>query len=1190
MSLRIPLLLSLLPLAWGMDEPALEQLQLWDKNPDACNRAALLQYLRHQDIKVRSAALDLLESVTGKDFGLDPWLAPQEAPAPVQQALEEWVHAGDSLGSAGQAPTPGQLREAMALLRTADPDTQRRICLRFSRFRASFTAALQQELEKPKNQPGGLTDKERDRLRCAQFRAQLQGGGVADAGQAATKLTSHARADILEGLEQLRKAGKEALPVLMQFVSRPNDALVREVAVDVLMELGGLQAFHALQPMLMAEDDRNILQIAARRAIDCQADPALVAFLGKCVLSSDEDIAIAGLEALGAISADREEDVDEEGPSSPSLSQIPCALEPAQYIALLQSPHWRVRAAALAALRSTVPLLPSLYDAKLQDALLACLQDEDETVRQTAMEVIYKRKLTRLRGSDLEAFALRTPSHAAFVIYQFCESDIRLTPALLELPSRFDARQVEQLAAYDDEGRSVFTTNSPSHDALAVLGKLMQNPDPRVRRSLMQWCGPYLYSFREEWAEAYKEWLMDAHLPEPDKGESLSDLLRHLRYDRRKSVERARDDAALNGWLQQEMNRPSADKDCAHAAYALLLFLHPQEFLPMAAEKLPQLDSRTLEWLAESQPKAFLQLDAASLSRLLNEHRDLADELLSELGHDAQGTELLSRLELNDAAWSALFNGHSRLILRDFDNESSWIYPLLCRTMESAPSPRRRQEAAYLYLLCRHNLAHAFRQSGKDVPPEPAALHDAIQSAPPAQAEALECMRRAPFQTEEIEPWARQFASSKDAHVRCAVASCLLPLDGWLFCLPPTAQQDAGFYALPPMKGRNNLQRTSCPASLIALVRGMQQDADPAVALMACASILYRTGDCDRARMADLLSRFKKQMDEAQGADDGEPALMPLKAQYQALGQVWRRWFRYRKSTDEPFKLKGNPRKLKPGVVPLLQQLQAINDESWGVDDALTQQLGNRLSAGNAQARQLMPHEFHFSQPQGNDASPTPPPPASPSPSPLADGADATDGDEEDAPEPQPLDITAPVRLEFFHQKGCDICSRVKKRLADMQEAYPGLHVVDYDIASPEGFERNDVLSQRFGIPHRDRHKAPALFAEGGYLLGEDAAGDALQRLLENSLARGQEGKRLADSPSLPEPQAPSPKPTESSPTPPSGMLAAATADEKQQAQAAQTGEKLRSYGLLAIGAATVLASLALLLFGHKKKEEPPQE
>lgn len=1193
-------------LAWpalGAEGSPLDRLEAWNKNPDTCERTALLQYLGHEDIRVRSAARDLLESVTGKDFGLDPWLEPQQVPQQVRQELEAWAHAGESLGSAGQEPTPGQLQEAIALLRTADPDTQRRICLRFSRHRAIFTAALQQELDKGGADHGAspLSEKERDRLRCAQFRAQLQGGGLADAGQVAALLTSHARTDTLAGLEQLRRAGKEALPVLMQYVGRQQDVLIREVAVDVLMELGGLPAFHALQPLLMEEQDRNILQIAARRSADCTADPALIAFLNQCALSADEDIALAGLEALGALSANRDDEdpfSDGDEPAAARKDKQKGGLElsalPADaYIRLLESPFWRVRAAALAALRSTVPFLPSLYDAGLQDAILARLQDEDETVRQNAIEVIYKRKLSRLRSRDLESFALRTPTYAPSILYQFCAAGLPLSPAMLELPTRFDARQVEQLAAYDEEYDTLFATSRPEKPAMAVLERLMQNPDPRVRRQLMEWCGEYLHGMKDEWAAAYRAWLMDAHVPEPDRGRAMTRLLRRFSNDikRDETYGRLCADGTFTEWVLQEARRAPADKEYSRNICLLAALLSPQEFAPMAAAALHQLDTDSIELLLRKTPQIFLNADAATLGYLFSKHGNLCDLLAETLAKDEQGVQALTRLELDDAAWANFM----RLAANYRDSSSSkgtdrWLLPLLQRAMETAPGTQRRAEAAYLYLSHYHSPEAEENEL-------PAILQDTLRSLPAEQAEALECLRSAPLQAGEVEAWARRFAASRYASVRFSVASCLLPLDGWCFYLPPTAggEEKDGPDVPPPMKRQGRLQRVSCPASLLALVRRMQQDEDAHVALMACASILYRTGDCDQSRMKELLLLMKKELTAAKEAKKDQLPT-PLRFLWgEALGQVWRRWYEYRGSTEEPFKLKGNPKQLKPGVLPLLQQLRDISNETWGIQDFLKKQLGDKDRS--TLAGQLLPHEFHFQPPARQEDNATP----SPRQEEAATGeAPAHAEDEGDAPDPQPLDLAAPVRLEFFHQKGCDTCARVQERLTALKEAYPGLQVADYDIASDEGYERNDVLCQRFGLARLERHKAPAVFAEGGYLLGENAAGPALADLIELSLARGQQGNlsRLGNTaPANPEesadPAAQAPatdeqaadNPAAGTPaTPRSEMLAAATAQEQQQAAASRFGENLRRYGLLGAGAALVLFSLSLLLFSRRKK------
>ncbi|MBQ8899459.1 MAG: hypothetical protein IJY72_00745, partial [Akkermansia sp.] len=111
------------------NEAVLRTIAAHSTNPEGCERQQLLSYLKHEDVRVRSAALDLLELVTGSDFGLDPWLQPSDVPAEVQAALAEWAAAEELVGDVAKAPEPAHLADAVVLLRSADPDTQRRICL-----------------------------------------------------------------------------------------------------------------------------------------------------------------------------------------------------------------------------------------------------------------------------------------------------------------------------------------------------------------------------------------------------------------------------------------------------------------------------------------------------------------------------------------------------------------------------------------------------------------------------------------------------------------------------------------------------------------------------------------------------------------------------------------------------------------------------------------------------------------------------------------------------------------------------------------------------------------------------------------------------------------------------------------------------------------------------------------------------
>jgi len=1238
-----------LPAAWGADPAA--KLNEWANDPASCERPLLLQYLRHEDVRVRSAALDLLESVTGKDFGLDPWLSPAEVPQNVQEELEAWSRAGDSLGSAGQPPTPEQLADAIALLRTADPDTQRRICLRFSRYKKEFTVALQSAAS-----AADVPPQEADRLRCAQYRAQLQGSGKVDAGHVAALLTSHARNDTLEGLELLREAGKEALPVLMQFAEPGGDVLVREVAVDVLMQKGRLPAFLALHERLMQERDRNILQIAARRAIDCLADVRLVDFLNQCALSEDEDIAVAGLEALGALSNKSEDEEGEElTPRQAKLAEH--AMPAEKYAALLRSPHWRVRHAALNALCSKASFLPSLNDAGLQAAVSACLKDADETVRQAALQVLHKRKLVGRHLAELEAFALATGGSAPYIIYLFCAEEVELSPALLDLLERFTPAQVEQLAFYDNEYQTVFDASSPGVQARAALERLARNPDPRVRSRLVEWCNTTLYEqLGDEGSKLLAAWLQDAAVAEEDKIDGIFYLMRRFGSDKQKA--RLSEDAVLKAALLRELEREGAGQALLAAVKAMLLYAYPAEFMPKAGEWVSQMDAESLGQLFEAAPAEglFRYLDQSAFNKLANSESGLSYSLFYVMGGSAKGLSLLAHMELNDKQWA---NVWSRRLMDGYEGlpERLWAPQFLSHAVAHDPSARHRLEAAYLLRSWKkvprrpelergrveinmdgrtvvyedgvlvNDEGEASGDDGVEgetpgnetpevVEPVPVleidALDAVLQSAPPALADAVECMRQAPLEADEVLPWAERFAKSADPFVRRTIASCLLPVEGWLFCLPAAQAGERTAYVKAPMWYVERQKRKSCPAALLSLVRGMQQDPDPNVALVACASLLYRTGNCDFERMRVLLDAFKERRKSA-AEDDKRFDLDDAEAQADALQHVWERWGNYRQGIREPFKLKGNPKKASQVAIRQLRQLGEIVGGQYMMDESLRKKWGIKESyrsynsdSGDA-ASQLMPHEFSFAlpepaepQPAADPAAPTEPPAeptagqaAETEPEPGADNP-AADGDDEDAPEPQPLDRTLPVRVEWFHKKGCDECARVRANLAELGRRFPGLQVKEYDIASDEGYERNDVLCRRFGVPHKDRHKAPALFAEGGCLLGEEAAGRDLAGLLEVSLARGQEARRLAASPRTGQaPAAPlqagqpdAPAADKAAETlPETGKLAEASATEKQAAASSRLWEDVRRYGLLALGGAVFLFGLLVAIFGRGGKE-----
>lgn len=1167
----VALLPLLLPMAGGA-EP-LREIAAWSQAPESCERQELVQYLRHENVRVRSAALDLLELITGRDFGLDPWLPPAEVPEAVQKALAEWAAAEEMAGNPAVAPEAGQLAATVALLRTADPDTQRRICLRLAPWRAAFSAALQKALEAT-----DLAEKERDNLRCALFRLQLQQAMPEEVGHVATLLTSHARNDMLEGLEALRKAGKEALPVLMQFADA-TDGLLREVAVDVLLQNGGTQAYKILMPRLMAESDRNILQIAARRAPDCKPVVPIIEFLNKCALSEDEDIAVAALEALADMEADDDED-DKTG--SNVMAGAAQALPVKDFLRLMQSPHWRVRAAALRALQNKATFIASISDKELQAGIVHALQhDEDETVRAQAMQVLHQRKLVSAYLKELTEYAIRTPSATPYLVYLYCAQKAPLTPAMEDAIRRFSPDQVDMLVHYDDEYETVFDEDGMRRKTVqAVLTALLENPDSRVTRRVMSAWGANFFTGGKKYAEAFLAWLRDPMAPVTDKVEAL----RSLAFYRVSSKKRESESVVLLcDWLQAELATPTMqDAAMQSMVYAALLQLSPTRAEGLLDERVEKLEIAIINELLEAHPEYVFKMRREFVAELLqNKEFNSFSELLDVSSDKAPAMrELLASIRLPD-------DYRRRVLERELSNlrpdsteappgELVKAAPTLMHAIQPDSPAELRAEAAF-HLLGRF----------PDFP-EARAVIDVV---PEQYRSALQCLADAPRTAAEVLPWAEKYHQDSSAAVRRAVAGCLLPVAGWKFYMSGGDKKSAPFVALPYVAHRfPDAKRVSCPVELIRLVQALQLDEDPAVAIVACGSMLYRTGDCNRARLTALLPELQKMKADYMRSEGRENDY--LYTMYRdicdQLEQVWYRWSEYRNGVEEFFKLKGSPKKLRPGLETLLAEFAAGTDEyPWSVTEDMKDKLPKRQYSSRA-STEVQAHEFDFpAAPRGVELPVQATPPSA---SELVPEEDA----EESEAASQPVAADSPVRVEFFRKDGCDVCGRVHKRLERLREAYPGLTVVEYDVESEAGRDRNTVLCSRFGVAPKDRRKAPTLFAESGVLLGDEADSERLDSLVKAAHAAGQRMQKLAASPqgenaspAVPEAPAPTTAPT-AAPTPasaPAERLAESTAEESVAATGEQLRELVQSYGVLVIGGLVALLGALLLLFGRNKEE-----
>lgn len=1141
--LALSLVLAAAPV---MGEDALKQIQAWVRTPEQCSRAQLLEYLRSDDIRVRSAALDFLENVSGQDFGLDAWLPPSEVPQHVQQALQKWCDLEEKVASANAVPTAQQTQESVELLRTADPDTARRICLRFAAHPAVLSAAIVQRLE----DASSLPQAEQDCLRHAQYRIHLQSAMGDNAVSVATALTSHVRGDTLDALESLREVGVPALPVVMEF-SAHNDALVREVAIDILLDVGINPAFDVLYDSLMAEADSNILQIAAKRLTDCKAKPNVIRFLRQCALSEDEDIALAGLESLAALAENSSDDT--ENKTSADMSGDMLNVE--QCAALLKSPHWRIRAAMLDLLAKTAPFVRTVAkDESLQQIVVALLQDEDETVRQFAASAVIKARMALKHLDALTEYAMSTPSMIPFVMALYCCNNKKLPPAVLELLPRMSLVDVQQLIQYDADNHAIFSDTDENHRNYApMMMGLLANPDAQVRTLLIQWVGRKMMQRSTEFADAVCEWLDDPAVDFEEKyhflESSYSELPSYL-------------EERLLAWYKAQFATPEAQSPERRTKLLVLLYeFKAEEAVPYVGSYVLQTDKETRKMFALNCQGLIALLPLDDAAAILNEmpvsffysfisYSDT--DILPD--YKEKWLLLMTSPKIREVIRCIIFSD----VMKTVYEKDSRLYELAKSYVDAALTENGSSLFSRMVIVgtcCQQDpIWDEVKERTRAVLPQlPADLQTFV-----------ECVDNFPATAQAVEPWAKQYADSEHVCVRRVVACCLLPLYGATPFLMFEGEDPIVLSFDHPM-GRRDLKRKSCPPSLIRLVDNMQQDSDALVSVFASASLLYRTGDCDRARFFAHLTDLEKKENEEEHMN------YILAHTRQVLNEVWNRWKEHRGGVEEPFKLKGSPKKLKPGIEKVLKQLSKVAGNVWGLIPEVKQHVMT-VESDSEPSVTITPSNFRFITPTPEVAS-----------TPRTDAEQETvASDETDAEESviETVDRQTPVKVEFFHTKGCNDCKQAMALLDALRATYPKLHVTTHDIESDAGKQRNLVLCERYGVPTEQKRKAPILFAESGYVYGAQITKDNVLTVLDTAIA----GKRHE---LLPEEEQTSPEPEPSSSAaimPDTDLLADTQAEEAEQAEAELKQQHIIGYVVLGLGAVLFLVAAAVFLFAGRRK------
>jgi len=98
---------------------------------------------------------------------------------------------------------------------------------------------------------------------------------------------------------------------------------------------------------------------------------------------------------------------------------------------------------------------------------------------------------------------------------------------------------------------------------------------------------------------------------------------------------------------------------------------------------------------------------------------------------------------------------------------------------------------------------------------------------------------------------------------------------------------------------------------------------------------------------------------------------------------------------------------------------------------------------------------------------------------------------------------TKPIHLLYFYETGCQECDRAKYDLNYIQQTYPQVEIVEYNIEQKQALA--EWLGERLGVPQEERLTAPAIFIGTDHLLPDQMILQNIQAAVEKYVTTGAE-------------------------------------------------------------------------------------
>jgi cytochrome c biogenesis protein CcdA/HEAT repeat protein len=1017
---------------------------------------ALFHLLSDPALAVRLGALELLEEKAGSDFSYNPW---QPADDPENQAaLVRWAHwASVNPASREKKDLLGdeQRRGYLLDLLGNDDDKASRARRMLEADGLASVGFLETFLT---TSSATLPTGSRAKVRQAQYQIVLARPLGPQAAATARQLAFGSRDQMLAALATLKGCGLISLPILRDFLQH-SDPLVRETAMDAMLSSGGPQSLSLVGPALAAETDVNVIHGALRRLKEIPGDESLriaAAFLSH----EDEDLLVSALQACqklcGGIIENRHFASNNAHGAAAPATGVQADVNKA-VVNALGDPRWRVRTAAL-------EYVTGCRSIEAKDRCLDLLSDPDEFVRFSA----------------IKATAALRAEGAAQGLKEMMIKDPAMTGAVLEgyaaLGQAPDAEMLAKLSEFPPDARLAAVRAAESNPSMQpVLLQLAQDADLDVTCAALR----SLASDKDQVAEPRIASLLVAAL-RSGAAEKRTAVLDRLAMSPLKS--------GIDPELMQAASRYTAAKDGKTALdpiYDSLLGAagqdKPKAAATPAAQIIPDAEKELVQeltriaagdgqdafraalCLATADQPAGLTALSARLPQLSTAQRSaIAEKIYAPSKKEA--LELLRQLlrdpveEIRTSAASAALSNENApafldMVLEELTRDGARLQPyeVYSYHFESLA----RQSAA-----TRTMRAWAQSVLDRNSSPDPLRVLALIplRSGIPATTGALllSLAKSSP------NPWIRRAAwhslgSSGAAAFRQNLATVAADSSAQVRVVIPESigrMDSAWEHRFDDIHGsrdnswssdrRNHRMPEEAKTLLMKLA---EDDPVPEVRFESTFALLSQNQPIDAAAFANLI------------------ALQPADSRASYRIGSW---------------MSENLGRLGPGLATVAAALDTSEVQGTTLQKILaaTAPKGGGTAYGSFQA--------------------------------LVAGAVAVDsapqqtGPAENSETSTEKPARTSLKVVYFYKPGCTECERAARLLETVKKDFPMLTVEEHNFSEAGGIVLHEALSSRFDVPSSKR-VAPALFTQGGFLVGPDIVPQALGKLLSSTMATAQD-------------------------------------------------------------------------------------